>query len=257
LVWGECLNATPPPPEADSEIPNLRARESVSPDEAGEIPDDEFLQTLIEDIHQDIRDSGGIVAASRIKASGPERPRTSGAPKCMLSQYPHACLAISEAATWGSAPSTITDTDVPSTSDLTELAIGELEDFDCFDDEFVCHSIPCRSFEDLPDPVSDEIGERTHGENELPTQGEPVTLGPQRIHVMLIMRSHSIEPGVAREVEDEKLYGLLHPRVIGYVVYTNFLNLQLGLHPHKRMCILTSIVERLCNSWRRKIQGNE
>ena len=26
--------------------------------------------------------------------------------------------------------------------------------------------------------MSDEIGERTHDENEVPTQGEPVSLGP-------------------------------------------------------------------------------
>jgi hypothetical protein len=65
------------------------------------------------------------------------------------------------------------------------------------------------------------------------------------------MRSHSIEPGAAREVEDEKLCGSLHP---------NFLNLHLGLHPlkpYRMMCILTSIVERLCNNWKRRIQGNE
>jgi len=30
-------------------------------------------------------------------------------------------------------------------------------------------------------------------------------IGPQRSHVRLIMRSHSIEQGAAREVEDEKL----------------------------------------------------
>jgi hypothetical protein len=84
--------------------------------------------------------------------------------------------------------------------------------------------------------------------------------GPQRSHVRLIMRSHSIELGAAREVEGEKLCGLLHPMTIGYVVYTNFLYLHLGLHPlkpYRMIRILTSIVERLCNNWKRRIQGNE
>jgi hypothetical protein len=59
-----------------------------------------------------------------------------------LVRHPHACMAMSDVATWGSsAPSVITDTDVPSSTDSLLFHDSELhtEDELEFDDDFVVH----------------------------------------------------------------------------------------------------------------------
>jgi len=163
----------------------------ISPEEAE--ADDQFLQALIEDLEQDVQEAG-VVAASRVDVSVPERPRTSGTKYNKFKDYPHACLALSDAATWGSAPSQISDTDVPSTSDeLTALGDSDLDvEFD-FDDEYVCHSLPSGRVEDFSDSTEhpNESEEKPPLEVELPPSGKPVTLGP------------SEDPGEADQEEPE------------------------------------------------------
>ena len=58
-----------------------------------------------------------------------------------LLEFPHACVTLSDIATWGSPTSVATDTDVPSTSD--ELSGEESEEAEVeFDDDFVVHGGP-------------------------------------------------------------------------------------------------------------------
>ena len=60
-----------------------------------------------------------------------------------LLEFPHACVAFSDVATWGSPSSVDTETDVPSTSDelslCDEFAETEVE----FDDDFAWWSRGC------------------------------------------------------------------------------------------------------------------
>ena len=138
LRWGECLNATPPPPE---EIPDL-------PEDYGllDIPEDE-------DGEQDIEESDlpgerrqivqkeeegeelNLVASARHVKKGKnnisERHAT-------LLECPHACIAYSDVpATWGSrSEGNISDTDVPSTSDELEEDEPHTDDDFEYDEEF-------------------------------------------------------------------------------------------------------------------------
>ena len=56
--------------------------------------------------------------------------------------HPHACMAVSDIATWGSSnPSVVTDTDVPSSSESLSFPESDVNTDDEieFDDEFVVH----------------------------------------------------------------------------------------------------------------------
>ena len=85
----------------------------------------EISEPVVKEEEIEVEEELAVVSATRVRQL-PASPQK-------LKEFPHACLAISDAATWGSPSSYDTDTDVPSTTD--ELSTGEEDTVD-FDDEF-------------------------------------------------------------------------------------------------------------------------
>ena len=125
LIWGECLHATPPPPVVVAPMQAQQA-EQVEDDEEEEAADEP------------------VVSAVRAKSTKHDRRRNPD-PKSLLGRFvehPHACLAMSDVATWGSSAASVnTDTDVPSSSDHTSFGVSDYHTDDEleFDDDFVVH----------------------------------------------------------------------------------------------------------------------
>ena len=117
LVWGECLHATPPPPVVIAPMPS-----------PPEVPAD--------DEEEEEAPDRPVASAAKV--------RMNSDPDSLLSKrlsHPHACMAVSDIATWGSSdPSVVTDTDVPSSSE--SLSFYSDDEID-FDDEFVVHGGAC------------------------------------------------------------------------------------------------------------------
>jgi len=141
LIWGECLKATPPPPV-------------IAGPPAEVVPLIEIVEPIVEEEELEGLEEEAIASASRYRQL-PASPTK-------LLEFPHACLAFSDAATWGShASSYDTATDAPSTSDELS-AVGEEQssgDFDDeFDDDFAIYGGPQVSVvEPIPTLTSEEI----------------------------------------------------------------------------------------------------
>ena len=118
LVWGECLKATPPPPVAISEPVEVVDSEPPVPAEA-----EEESELYVADLFSDAE---GVAEDDSQNQENAIVSRVGVDDKCISSPYtrekliehPHACVAFSDAATWGSHhTSLMSDTDVPSSTD--------------------------------------------------------------------------------------------------------------------------------------------
>jgi len=129
LVWGECLRATPPPPPVEGPLLEVQPEAEVA-------------------------DEQPVASAARSFAS-----------KSKLLEHPHACVALSDVATWGSLSSVDTFTDVPSTADELSDLSNSAEEEDEFDDDYVVHGgnnqgVPQPFEEEFPEPApSKEVAE--------------------------------------------------------------------------------------------------
>ena len=103
LVWGECLKAAPPPPDVEGPLPEVEA--------------------VAEDVDELPRASTTLSFAS----------------KSVLLEHPHACIALSDVATWGSQTSVDSLTDVPSTSDELSEIDNSPDIEDEFDDDYAVY----------------------------------------------------------------------------------------------------------------------
>ena len=122
LVWGECLRATPPPPPVEGPLLEVQPEAEVA-------------------------DGQPVASAARLFAS-----------KSKLLEHPHACVALSDVATWGSLSSVDTFTDVPSTADELSDLSNVAEEEDEFDDDYVVHGgndqgVPQPFEEESPEPA--------------------------------------------------------------------------------------------------------
>ena len=112
LVWGGCLRAPPPPPSAEAPIPE------VALDDQPPEPEEEVQQ--VNEISMPAVNPVSACAAVPL-------------------DLPHACLTLSEAATWGSAePSVATDTEAPASDEesMPSLLHGsDTEEFNPFDSD--------------------------------------------------------------------------------------------------------------------------
>ena len=101
------------------------------------------VEQVEDDEEEEVADEP-VVSAVRAESTEDSRRRSLD-PQSLLGKFfehPHACLAMSDVATWGSSvPFVITDTDVPSSAD--HLSFGDsdyhTEDELEFDDDFVVH----------------------------------------------------------------------------------------------------------------------
>ena len=129
LVWGECLQAHPPPPEIDTG-PTGSVEQPVTrvPDE--DPSDEEEVAEEPPDEEQSIADVAAKVVTKQVRFKS-----TRNTP---LWEFPHACMAlsdISEAATYGGSAATDTS------DDLTSIPADEVDpeyfivDDDFFDEE--------------------------------------------------------------------------------------------------------------------------
>ena len=117
LIWGECIHATPPPPKTKSESLDIP---TVSQGEVTEVVEEDSEK-------EELR------AAKAIFVNYPSDPLKGWFEK------PHACMALSEAATWGSVSDLEDHTEAPSSDNqLSFLEESDAEDID-FDDEFDVH----------------------------------------------------------------------------------------------------------------------
>ena len=126
---GGCLFAIPPPPEVEGPLAVLSPL-GIEPEE----PPGEF--------------AGEDRTAAAFCCPKLSPPVTSRHAK--LLEHPHACVAFSDVATWGSPSSVDTDTDVPSTSDELTMFDESVEDEFDFDDDFPVHGGADRSVELIP-----------------------------------------------------------------------------------------------------------
>jgi hypothetical protein len=154
LVWGKCLSAPPPPHEPVSEIPQVEVSDHEPAEEEGEDPLEKFFE--------DLADGSGpeTNVAAAVRSTKQSKKQITLPPRNKLCEYPHACAALSDIATWGTASADGSDTEVPSVTDA--LYIDESLDFD-LDDERVIDSTPCPPVLDI-DPTDYQSGEP--GENE-------------------------------------------------------------------------------------------
>ena len=133
FIWGECLRATPPPPVAEAEMPDVVVQEPPVPDEA-EIRVEPRVEELFSD-EEGVEQT--VQSAVAFKAIELDSQHLSINLSDRFRVCPHACVAYSDTATWGSPESIATETDLPSSSnELSGLEESSDEDFD-FDDEFV------------------------------------------------------------------------------------------------------------------------
>ena len=157
FVWGECLKATPPPPIVVTEPVQTNALDTDDEimftinERYGEAPDDDdevvFTGPIIEELGSDDDEEDAVERWRRLSedqslkhraaaALLPDQPPFRCPSAVKLKHLPHACMAMSDIATWGSQDvSMMTDTDVPSTSDELSQDADMIEwDDDIFDD---------------------------------------------------------------------------------------------------------------------------
>ena len=126
LVWGECLRAVAPPPHSAGTMPAVAVIEPIA-------EEDEEAQ---EELDATVAASTQHRCSPQQQQQRPQQPQIKTFNDTML-EHPHACLTLSEGATWGSAPqSELTDTDVPPSED-DAMTPGSDDDNLDFDDEWV------------------------------------------------------------------------------------------------------------------------
>ena len=128
LVWGECLRAPPPPLQPAAGVPAV-----VADEDRVDEPDEQTAEPNV--IVHDDGEWLAVAANTRMINVSPVQRSL---------EHPHACITLSDAATWGSAdPSEITETDVPPTDnddDVLTLVDENQSDEEFFiDDEWVVH----------------------------------------------------------------------------------------------------------------------
>ncbi|MDP7647743.1 MAG: hypothetical protein QGH82_06730, partial [Candidatus Woesearchaeota archaeon] len=168
LRWGECLNAVPPPPVAEADFPDVGGEVTPVPDEVEEQP-----EVLIEELMSDVEDGDQLLAVASAAVSHPTFAK--------FIEYPHACIAWSEAATWGSSESTLlSETDVPPSADITSCFEDEADmiAFDDIDDEDFVVDGGTSGYVDSPEVLSG--GPSFDGVNpDFPSpQSNPLVLSP-------------------------------------------------------------------------------
>ena len=124
LVWGECLKATPPPPLVEGSLQEVQASPEVEPESV--------LESIPEENETD--DVEESVTANSVRVSKCTFPSMS-----KLLEFPHACVALSDVATWGSLSSGGSATDVPSTSDELSVCEDANESEFEFNDDFAVY----------------------------------------------------------------------------------------------------------------------
>ena len=117
LIWGECLHATPPPPVARQPMPGIEEVEQIE-ESPGVFEELDIANVEVEPL------SSGEPEENEEKHSDPSSHESiikqatigtqSGQSERAFLRHPHACIAISDVATWGSHQSVSTDTDVPA-----------------------------------------------------------------------------------------------------------------------------------------------
>ena len=150
---GECFNATPPPPAVIGQM------------QRGEVVADEEAEEAVEPIASAVR--------ARLTEDSRRPLDYSHSSFDKFKEHPHACLAMSDVATWGSsAPTAFTDTDVPSTADdLSSMMSGSEEEVE-FDDDLAVHGGAGNELhEEQEVPAVPDLGE--HEECEAQAEGEP------------------------------------------------------------------------------------
>jgi len=215
LVWGECQRATPPPDSAEQGLPEVVVQGPDIPDEAEDQEHSTGIHNLspsnlVKEDDEDVPEDQGDfeVAASLLmedKSEGrkirfqdgtqpgslpsvPEEslldlPAASGTCKKLspfdkLRQYPHACMALSDIATWGSSDSA-SETDLPSSSDeLLFLASDTEPEVDAQDDFAVQGGNPL-FIEEFDEDPSDNQPMPTPELNE--PLGQPTVFTPPQI----------------------------------------------------------------------------
>ena len=117
-VWGECLRAVPPPPIAEAPVIEALDEEEV----LAEVDEEAEEQPIKEDEEEVVDDEACA--------------------KAVWTEMPHACMAMSDVATWGTQESELmTETDMPSTSDEMPTLVDSSSDEEIdFDDDYVVHA---------------------------------------------------------------------------------------------------------------------
>ena len=163
-MWGECLKATPPPPVAEGELPNIVIQEP-------EIPEEAEAEIAVE------LETPDIEGDEMVAMKATEMPVPRGNP---MKICPHACIAFSDTATWGSALSA-SETDVPSSQDDLPTLFPESDtEIDSDDDYVIQGGRPGgldwnidQSGEQLSDPVVTEAVKPTEDQLEAWLQSPP------------------------------------------------------------------------------------
>jgi len=122
----------------------------VSDDAPVPVEEVDFDDVMLEDAEAEPRTSAAVDESSVPPCSDPPDPYITE-----LLEFPHACAALSDAATWGSASSADTATDVPLTSDELSVFEDSEEEIE-FDDDFVVHGgNECGITDPFPDPEAE------------------------------------------------------------------------------------------------------
>ena len=189
LAWGECLRAAPPPPLPDGPVPEVEVADLAEETEQDEtqvlhpiVGEGAQASSLIEPLGEgglDRSTSANVANCSQRVESGagsaysanPATVAPAAEKKPVFNtflEHPHACLAFSEAATWGSAHhSDSTNTDVPDTEDgMPELANTD-DEFECDDDWVVSGGASV--------PMSENHLWPNQGQDPPPERNEPIS----------------------------------------------------------------------------------
>ncbi len=134
------MHACPPPPVRIGQE-DFAPVEGQEPEVSEEV--EEPSDPVVEEVVADFDDGEPLVVSRAVQLhNGPLSGVLSSSPTAIspekLREYPHACIALSDVATWGSH-STMSDTEAPSSSDELLSFEGQSDEEIDLDDEYVIH----------------------------------------------------------------------------------------------------------------------